>query len=99
MTKADLIAAVAKATQTPASKAGAVINAAVEAVTEALRKGEKVQLTGFGTFEVRMRKARTGVNPRTGEKVKIKAGKAPAFRAGKSLKDIVAAARRAPRRA
>ncbi|MBQ6530193.1 MAG: HU family DNA-binding protein, partial [Clostridia bacterium] len=66
---------------------------AVAAVTasigEALKKGDKVQLVGFGTFEVRKREARTGKNPRTGDTIKIKASKVPAFKAGKALKDSV----------
>ena len=69
--------------------AGQALNAFLAAVEEALVKGDAVQVIGFGTFEVRKRPARSGRNPQTGKKIKIKASKAPAFRAGKALKDAV----------
>ncbi|MBQ6035880.1 MAG: HU family DNA-binding protein [Lachnospiraceae bacterium] len=89
MNKKELVAVVA--TQADVSKKAAedVINAFVDAVKAELKKGGKVQLVGFGTFEVSKRTARTGRNPRTGEDIKIKASKAPKFKAGKALKDAV----------
>jgi DNA-binding protein HU-beta len=99
MTKSQLLAAAAKAAGVPAQQAVKVVNAALDAIAHALGKGEKVQLIGFGTFEVRERKARTGINPRTQEKVKIKATKVPAFRAAQPLKAKVAGRRRAAKRA
>lgn len=69
--------------------AGQAVNAFVATVEEALVKGDAVQVIGFGTFEVRKRPARLGRNPQTGKKIKIKASKTPAFRAGKALKDAV----------
>ena len=90
MKKAELAAVVAEKTNLTKKDADAAITAVVEAVTEALVKGDKVQLVGFGTFEVRERGARTGKNPRTGEVIEIAACKQPAFKAGKALKDAVA---------
>ena len=89
MNKSDLIAAIA--TKTGATKKGAeeALNAFVSTVTEALVKGDKVQLVGFGSFEVRKRAARKGRNPQTKEEIKIPASKAPVFKAGKALKDLV----------
>ena len=89
MNKKELIAVVATKADVTKKDAEAVVNAFVEAVTAELKKGEKVQLVGFGTFEVSKRKARTGRNPQTGENIKIKASKAPKFKAGKALKDAV----------
>jgi len=89
MNKTELIAAVAENASLTKKDAEKAINAVVESVTKALKAGDKVQLVGFGTFEVRARGARTGKNPRTGEAIKIKASKVPAFKAGKALKDIV----------
>ena len=90
MKKAELTAIVAEKAGLTKKDADAAISAVVEAVTEALVKGDKVQLVGFGTFEVRERGARTGKNPRTGEVIEIAACKQPAFKAGKALKDAVA---------
>ena len=89
MTKADLIEAVAKSADLTKKDAGAAVNATFDAIRDALAKGGSVTVTGFGTFDVRHRKARQGVNPSTGEKIKIAASKAPGFKAGKSLKDAV----------
>ncbi len=89
MNKSDLIAAVAAKTGTTKKDAEATINSFVEVVTEALEKGDKVQLVGFGSFEVRKRAARKGRNPQTKEEIKIPASKAPVFKAGKALKDLV----------
>ncbi len=87
MNKNELIAAVAEATGETKKATTAVINAAFDKIAEAMAAGDKVQLIGFGTFETHERAAREGVNPRTGEKVKIAACKSPAFKAGKALKD------------
>ena len=88
MNKTDLIAAVVEAGLTKADATKAV-NATFDAITAAIAEGDKVALVGFGTFAVKERAARQGVNPRTGEKVTIAAAKAPAFKAGKALKDAV----------
>ncbi len=89
MNKTELIAAVAEKTNSSKKDAEKAVAAVLDTVTGALAAGEKVQLVGFGTFEVRSREARTGKNPRTGEAVAIPASKVPAFKAGKGLKDIV----------
>ena len=85
MNKTELVAAMAE--QTNLSKKDA--EAALKAVSEELKKGEKVQLVGFGTFEVSERAAREGRNPQTGETMEIKASKTPKFKAGKALKDMM----------
>ena len=89
MNKSDLIAAMAAKTGSTKKSAEASLEAFVSAVTESLKKGEKVQLVGFGSFEVRKRAARKGRNPQTKEEIKIPASKAPVFKAGKALKDRV----------
>ena len=89
MNKSDLIAAIAAKTGETKKSAEASVNAFVEVVTKALVKGDKVQLVGFGSFEVRKRAARKGRNPQTKEEIKIPASKAPVFKAGKALKDLV----------
>ena len=89
MNKAELIAAVAAKTGETKKGAEATINAFVNTVMETLAKGDKVQLVGFGSFEVRKRAARKGRNPQTKEEIKIPASKAPVFKAGKALKDLV----------
>ncbi|MDD6919909.1 MAG: HU family DNA-binding protein [Eubacteriales bacterium] len=90
MNKAELIAAVAEKTGVTKKDAEKAVNATISAISESLQSGDKVQLIGFGTFEVRNRKARTGRNPRKpGETIKIPASKAPVFKAGKALKDTV----------
>ena len=87
MNKAELIAAVAEKTGFTKKDAEVVVNATMSTIEGALVKGEKVQLIGFGTFETRKRKARTGRNPRKpGETIQIAASKAPVFKAGKALK-------------
>jgi DNA-binding protein HU-beta len=93
MNKADLIDAIAKKAEMTKKDAGVALDAIIEAISGSLAKGEKVTLVGFGTFDVRDRKARTGVNPRTKAKIKIPASKAPVFKAGKELKGKVAAAK------
>lgn len=89
MNKADLIAAIAAKTGDTKKVAEASVNAFVDVVTETLKKGDKVQLVGFGSFEVRKRAARKGRNPQTKEEIKIPASKAPVFKAGKALKETV----------
>ena len=89
MNKSDLIAAIAAKTGETKKDAEATLNAFVDVVTETLVKGDKVQLVGFGSFEVRKRAARKGRNPQTKEEIKIPASKAPVFKAGKALKDVV----------
>lgn len=89
MTKTDLINSVASRTSMTKADSDKSINALLDSVRSALAKGEKVTLTGFGTFEVRKRAARTGRNPRTGQVISIPATKTPAFRAGKGLKEAV----------
>lgn len=89
MNKTDLINVMADEAEISKKEAEAALKAFVEAVTKALVKGDKVQLVGFGTFEVSKRSAREGRNPKTGETMKIAACKAPKFKAGKALKDEV----------
>lgn len=89
MNKTELAAIIAEKTGLTKKDAEAVLNAIMDSVKEALAKGDKVSLEGFGTFEVRERAAREGKNPRTGEKLTIAACKVPAFKPGKALKDKV----------
>ena len=89
MNKNELIAAMAEKSELSKKDTGAALDAFVETVQDALKAGEKVQLIGFGTFEVKERAARTGINPQTKQPVKIAASKAPAFKAGKALKDAL----------
>ena len=89
MNKTQLIEAVAAAKNLKKKDAEAAVNATLEAITAALKAGEKVQLVGFGTFEVKERGERTGRNPKTGETITIAAAKHPTFTAGKALKDSV----------
>ena len=89
MNKTQLIEAVAVKANIKKKDAEAAVNATFAAITEALKAGDKVQLVGFGTFEVKERAAREGRNPKTGETIKIAASKSPAFSAGKGLKDAV----------
>ncbi len=90
MNKTELIAAVAEKAGLSKKDADAAVSAVVASVTEALSKGEKVQLVGFGTYEVKARPARVGRNPQTKKEIKIPATKVPVFKAGKALKDAVA---------
>ena len=89
MNKTELVAAVATKAELSKKDADAAVKAVIDAVTEALKDGEKVALVGFGTFEVTERKAREGRNLQTGEPMTIAASKAPKFRPGKALKDMV----------
>ena len=90
MTKTELINAVAEKAELSKKDAEKAVSAVLEGITDALISGEKVQLVGFGTFEVRDLAAREGKNPATGETIQIEATKVPAFKAGKALKDAVA---------
>ena len=89
MNKTELVAAIAEQTNLSKKDAEAALRAFVDVVSEELKKGEKVQLVGFGTFEVSERAAREGRNPQTGETMEIKASKTPKFKAGKALKDMM----------
>ena len=89
MNKAELIAAMADRADLSRKDTEAVLKAFVEVVTEELKKGEKIQLVGFGTFEVSERAERIGRNPQSGEEMIIPASKAPKFKAGKALKDMI----------
>ena len=89
MNKTELVAAMAESADLSKKDAEKALKAFIEVVTDELKKDEKVQLVGFGTFEVAQRAPREGRNPLTGEKMQIKASKAPKFKAGKALKDAV----------
>ena len=89
MTKADLINAIAEKAEFSKKDSEKALNAVISSITDALVSGDKVQIVGFGTFEVRQRDAEEAINPRTKEKIQIPAKKAPAFKAGKALKDVV----------
>ena len=89
MNKTELVAAMAEKAQLSKKDAEAALKAFTDVVAEELKKGEKIQLVGFGTFEVSERAARTGRNPQTGEEMPIAASKAPKFKAGKALKDSI----------
>ena len=89
MNKVQLVDAVAAAGKLTKKDAEVAVKAVTDSIVEALKNGEKVQLVGFGTFEVKTREAREGRNPRTGEKITIAASKHPAFTAGKAFKDAV----------
>ncbi len=89
MNKTDLVTAVAEKTELAKKDAEKAVNAVFASIEEALTKGDKVQLVGFGTFEVKERKERTGRNPQTKEQIVIPASKVPAFKAGKTLKEAV----------
>ena len=89
MTKSQLIDVVAKKTGLKKKDAEAAVSATVDAITEALAEGEKVQVVGFGSFEVKERAARTGINPRTKKAIKIAASKTLSFKAGKAMKELL----------
>ena len=89
MNKTELVAAMAEKTELTKKDAESALKAFTDVVAEELKKGEKIQLVGFGTFEVSERAAREGRNPQTGETMKIAASKAPKFKAGKALKDAI----------
>jgi DNA-binding protein HU-beta len=89
MNKAELTAAIAKKADLSKKDAEKALSAITDVIADALAKGDKVQIVGFGSFEVRKRPARVARNPRTGQQIKIAASKAPVFKAGKGLKDSV----------
>lgn len=89
MNKNDLINAVAQKAGISKNDSEKAVNAAIETITESLSRGEAVKIVGFGTFDVKNRAARTGRNPKTNEPIVIPASKAPAFKAGKDLKDSI----------
>ena len=89
MNKTELVAAIAEKTGLTKKDAEGAVKAFTDTVAEQLKAGDKIQLVGFGTFEVAERAARTGKNPQTGEAINIPASKAPKFKAGKALKDVV----------
>ena len=92
MNKSELVDAIVEKTDTTKAEADAIVTATIELILESVASGEKVSLTGFGSFEPRDRKARDGRNPHTGEALKIPATTVPAFSAGKSFKTLVASA-------
>lgn len=89
MNKAELIDAIADSADLSKASAARALEATLDSVSKSLKRGDSVTLVGFGTFLVRKRAARTGRNPKTGEAIKIKASKVPAFKAGKALKDAI----------
>ena len=89
MNRTELVAAMAEKTQLSKKDAESALKAFIDVVSEEMQKGEKIQLVGFGTFEVSERAAREGRNPQTGETMTIAASKSPKFKAGKALKDLV----------
>ncbi len=88
MNKKDLVRAIANKSDVTLKVAGEVLDGFIEAIEESLKAGETVQISGFGTFELKSKPAREGINPKTGEKIKIEASKAPAFKFGKAFKDL-----------
>lgn len=95
MNRAELVAAIAKEAGTSKKDTEAMLKAYIDIVTKTVKKGDKVQLVGFGTFEQRKRAARKGKNPKTGEAIKIAAAKVPAFKAGAAFKEAVAGKKKA----
>ena len=89
MKKTELIAAIAEQSGLSKKDAEKALSATIDTIVKAVAEGDKIQLTGFGTFEQRQRNARTGVDPRTGNSIEIAASKVPAFKAGKAFKDVV----------
>lgn len=89
MNKAELVTAIAERTELSKKDSEKALKAFIDVVTDELKKGEKIQLVGFGTFEVTERAAREGRNPQTGKTMTIAASKAPKFKAGKALKDVI----------
>ena len=89
MNKGELVIALAEKTGSSKKAAADSLNALIDIITDTMKNGDKVQLVGFGTFEVKQRAARKGHNPQTKEEIKIPATKAPVFKAGKALKDLI----------
>lgn len=88
MNKNELVRAIANNAGITVKDAGAAFDGYVKAITDALKKGDKVQISGFGSYEIKKKAARDGINPKTGKKIKIAASKAPAFKFGKAYKDL-----------
>ena len=88
MNKNDLIRAIANEAGIKLKDAGAYLDATITAITKGLKDGEKIQISGFGTFELKSKEARDGINPKTGAKIKIEASKNPTFKFGKAFKDL-----------
>ena len=88
MNKKELVRAIANKCGITLKEAGEALEGCLGAITDSLKAGESVQISGFGTFEVKSKPAREGINPKTGEKIKIEASKAPAFKFGKAYKDL-----------
>ena len=88
MNKKDLVRAIANKSDVTLKVAGEVLDGFIEAIEESLKAGETVQISGFGTFELKSKPAREGINPKTGEKISIAASKAPAVKFGKAFKDL-----------
>ena len=88
MNKKDLVRSIANKSDVTLKVAGEVLDGFIEAIEESLKAGETVQISGFGTFELKSKPAREGINPKTGEKISIAASKAPAFKFGKAFKDL-----------
>lgn len=89
MNKTELTAALAEKSELTKTDAATIVDDFIDIISKELKKGNEVQITGFGTFSIAKRAGRMGRNPRTGEKIKIRASKAPKFKAGKTLKDMV----------
>lgn len=90
MNKSELIKAIAEKAEIPATQADKAFGAMVDVIVDALKQGDKVTVPGFGSFEAKTRAARDGINPKTGEKIKIAASVVPSFKAGKGFKDALA---------
>ncbi|MDH5405141.1 MAG: integration host factor subunit beta [Candidatus Aminicenantes bacterium] len=89
MTKAELIAEVAKAADLPKKDSEVIVSTVLQSIIDALHRGEKIELRGFGSFRLRNRRARTGRNPKTGEKVQVPAKRIPYFKPGRELKELI----------
>jgi len=89
MTKAELFAEVAKAADLPKKDSEIIVNTVLKSIVDALHRGEKIELRGFGSFRLRNRRARTGRNPKTGEKVQVPAKRIPYFKPGRELKELI----------
>lgn len=88
MNKSELIRAIANKSGTTLKEATECFDNVIDAITDALKAGEKIQISGFGTFEIKSKEAREGINPKTGEKISIEASKTPIFKFGKAYKDL-----------
>ncbi len=89
MTKAELIAEVAKATDLPKKDSEVIVSTVLQSIIDALHRGEKIELRGFGSFRLRNRRARAGRNPKTGERVQVPAKRIPYFKPGRELKELI----------